>query len=333
MTANTAASIPLTGLLENTAYKFYFIAKDAANNVQAAVTAVPFTTLDGTAPVNSPAPTVASITTTGATASATINEAGTGYWQVQLASAAAPSVASLQSGGTSVAMTANTAASIPLTGLLENTAYKFYFIAKDAASNVQAVVSAVPFSTLALARTVTGTSGTVSFTGGSANCGYATTRFSPATNMAGSGSIGNAVATTPAVPSGYSFPYGVFGFITNSCGSSAALTFTATYPADLPTDMVFYKFGPTASNTTPHWYTHPFTRVDSKTISYTVTDGGAGDDDLVANGVVVDDGGPGFPLAVNTTAIPTLSEWALALLAMLMAGLGLRGAKRRQLGQ
>ena len=36
------------------------------------------------------------------------------------------------------------------------------------------------------------------------------------------------------------------------------------------------------------------------------------------------------PLSTGTQAIPTLSQWGLALLALLAAALGLRSARRRQ---
>ncbi len=61
----------------------------------------------------------------------------------------------------------------------------------------------------------------------------------------------------------------------------------------------------------------------------TITDGGLGDDDLAANGSIVDPGGPGFgPQA----PIPTLSEWAMALIAglLLMFGMGRLRRERDQ---
>jgi len=49
------------------------------------------------------------------------------------------------------------------------------------------------------------------------------------------------------------------------------------------------------------------------------TDGGLGDDDLAANGTLVDQGGPGAPGAgAGAAMVPTLSEWALLLLAALL---------------
>jgi hypothetical protein len=58
--------------------------------------------------------------------------------------------------------------------------------------------------------------------------------------------------------------------------------------------------------------------VSGDTITFSITDGSTGDDDLAANGAVVDQGGPGFP-AGGANPVPTLSEWAMALLAALLA--------------
>jgi len=49
-----------------------------------------------------------------------------------------------------------------------------------------------------------------------------------------------------------------------------------------------------------------------------VADGGLGDDDLTVNGTVVDPGG----LAIGDPGIPTLSEWMLLVLTLLLASTG-----------
>ncbi len=151
MTANVAASVNVGGLTASTDYKIYFVAKDAANNVQAAVQSVALTTTaapDTTAPTTTAAPSVSGTTHNSTTLSATINEAGTGYYLIQPAAAAAPTVAAVQA-GTSFAMTANVAASVNISGLTASTDYKIYFVAKDAANNVQAAVQSVALTTLA----------------------------------------------------------------------------------------------------------------------------------------------------------------------------------------
>jgi hypothetical protein len=103
---------------------------------------------DTTAPVTTAAPSVSATTNTTTSLSVTINEAGTGYYLVQAAAAAAPAVAAVQA-GTAFAMTANVAATPAISGLTISTAYKIYFVAKDAANNVQAAVQSVAVTTSA----------------------------------------------------------------------------------------------------------------------------------------------------------------------------------------
>ncbi|HEX4779747.1 MAG TPA: IPTL-CTERM sorting domain-containing protein [Usitatibacter sp.] len=161
---------------------------------------------------------------------------------------------------------------------------------------------------------------TASFTGGGATCSYASAAFIPLTGGAGSPPSGSA-------PGGYEFLYGLFDFTVAGCTPGSALAFTITYPNALPPGSVYWKYGPTAANATPHWYRLPAT-ISGSTASFTITDGGLGDDDLAANGGIVDQGGPGFPVAA-AIAVPTLSEWALILLAGLMAAMGWCALRRR----
>ena len=61
--------------------------------------------------------------------------------------------------------------------------------------------------------------------------------------------------------------------------------------------------------------------------TFTLVDGGLGDDDLAANGVIADQGGPGVPGApAAPMPVPTLSEWAMALLGLLLVATGVRRA-------
>jgi hypothetical protein len=87
----------------------------------------------------------------------------------------------------------------------------------------------------------------------------------------------------------------------------------------LPPGTRYWKYGPTADDPTPHWYVLPAT-LNGNTAIITITDGGLGDDDLVADGDIEDQGGPGVPGA-GATGIPTLGEWALLLFSTLFAGL------------
>ncbi len=92
------------------------------------------------------------------------------------------------------------------------------------------------------------------------------------------------------------FGHGLFSF-TNCCltaGSSA--TITIGLPSAVPVGTQYWKYGPTSSDPFDHWYQIPMGSDDGDdVITITLTDGGPGDDDLVSNGEIVDQGGPGWP--------------------------------------
>jgi hypothetical protein len=117
----------------------------------------------------------------------------------------------------------------------------------------------------------------------------------------------------------------MFDFSTASCTPAATLVFTVTYPTALPPGTQYWKYGPTATDPAPHWYVLPAT-FSGNTVTFSITDGGLGDDDLAANGAIVDQGGPGIP---GASAIPTLSEWAMLLLAALLVLTAGYGTRRR----
>lgn len=156
--------------------------------------------------------------------------------------------------------------------------------------------------------TATGTgNATAKVSGGGDTCGFAPTpQFV-------------AVSSVPAAPpAGYGFPHGLFDFTLANCAPGGTVTLTITYPSALPAGTVYWKYGPTPSNASPTWYQMPAATVAGNTATFTITDGSLGDDDLTANGGIVDQGGPGVPGAV---VIPTLSEWAMLLLLSLLIGL------------
>lgn len=130
---------------------------------------------------------------------------------------------------------------------------------------------------------------------------------------------------SPAVPppAGMSFPMGLFDLVAVSGVPGSSFTVKLTYPTLLPPGTQYWKFGPTLSNATPHWYAYPGAVISGNTITLTVVDGQQGDDDLQANAIILDPGGPAL-LAVTAggaTAIPSLSEWGRIVLVLLMASL------------
>ena len=141
-----------------------------------------------------------------------------------------------------------------------------------------------------------------------------------------------ATTTVPSLPPGTAFPHGLLNLKLTGGSAGTSATVAITYPSALPAGTVYWKYGRTASNTTAHWYPFAGAAIAGNTITLTLTDGADGDDDMTANGVITDPGGPGLPVASAATSIPTLSEWGMIILAGLMLLLGMcqlhRGRRR-----
>jgi trimeric autotransporter adhesin len=94
---------------------------------------------------------------------------------------------------------------------------------------------------------------------------------------------------------------------------------TIAYPGSLPANTQYWKYGPRPGNPTPSWYVLPAT-FNGNSVTFTITDGQLGDDDLIANGTIVDQGGPGVP---PPPTVPINARWLLAL-GLLITFLGTR---------
>ena len=209
---------------------------------------------------------------------------------------------------------------------LRQTSSASFSATTTATLTIGGVSGAFAVTTLAVTTSYTAPSATgtgniaASFTGG-AGCGYTVAQFIPLTGHAASPPAGSA-------PAGVSFPHGLFDFTAASCLiQGATLAFTITYPQALPPGAVYWKYGPAPGNAVPHWYQLPAV-IAGNTATFSITDGGLGDDDLAANGTIVDQGGPGVP-GGGASGIPTLSEWGLILLAGMLGVFGVVGMRRR----
>jgi hypothetical protein len=125
-------------------------------------------------------------------------------------------------------------------------------------------------------------------------------------------------------PPGVQFPYGLFEFSTAGCGIGETITIEIVYSEPLPPNTEYWKYGPEPGNAAPHWYPMPGAVVGSSSVTFMITDGEIGDDDLAANGVIVDQGGPG---GTFVSEIPTASDWALLLMALALLGIGWRATR------
>jgi hypothetical protein len=138
-----------------------------------------------------------------------------------------------------------------------------------------------------------------------------------------SASLVRAQSLPTAPPQGAAaYPLGVLDVRSTGCNTGAALKLNVTMPQPLPAGAQYWKYGPTAANPAPHWYAFKegFTVVSANSYTLEIQDGGLGDDDLQANGVVVD---PGGLMVLAPSAIPVWNFWGLAgtstLLLMAMA--------------
>ncbi|MCR5886727.1 choice-of-anchor D domain-containing protein [Hymenobacter sp. J193] len=170
-------SVAVTGLASSTNYKVYLVAEDNAATPNASSvytsTALAFTTnaADTTPPTFvTPLPAVSAATTTGATITSKLDEAGKTYFVVLPATAAAPTVANVKAGqdassttvavgakGTIINASTSFESSGTISGLSASTNYVVYLVAEDNAAtpNVQAGVTSVAFTTAAPAPVIT----------------------------------------------------------------------------------------------------------------------------------------------------------------------------------
>jgi RHS repeat-associated protein len=100
----------------------------------------------------------------------------------------------------------------------------------------------------------------------------------------------------PNGPAGVSYPTGFFSYEVHNVPTGSSTTVSLTLPAGTTPDS-FWKFGRTPVDTTPHWYRFTFDGttgavIQGNVITLRLVDGGRGDDDLVANGIIADPGAP-----------------------------------------
>ena len=157
-------------------------------------------------------------------------------------------------------------------------------------------------------------------TNGGGNTVYAVAKHEePFTSATGTGtvyidsdpsSIGNPTAVDPATlpdegKPNISFPHGLFSFNITGLDPGQTATVTITLPSPLPMTAEYWKYGSTQGNPTDHWYQIPMGDNDGdNVITIELTDGGLGDDDLTANGTIIEPGGPGYYIPVGGEAYP-----------------------------
>jgi hypothetical protein len=109
------------------------------------------------------------------------------------------------------------------------------------------------------------------------------------------------------------FPDGMFSFRITGVPVGGTVTVFITLPSGIPANGEYWKY-----DSTNGWYEIPYTLVSADTIAITLTDGGTGDSDGIANGTITDPGGLGCigPVA----PVPELAPLVLLGSGLLLLG-------------
>ena len=99
------------------------------------------------------------------------------------------------------------------------------------------------------------------------------------------------------MPSGYEFPDGLVSYQVIGVVPGSTITVKVTFPSGIPAGSKVYKVGPAGFKE----FGNP--AIQGNTVTLTLTDGGAGDSDGVANGVIVDPVGVAVPAASGTGSV------------------------------
>jgi len=117
-----------------------------------------------------------------------------------------------------------------------------------------------------------------------------------------------------------SFPYGMFRFALNGVTPGGAVQVTLFLSGSVPVDS-YWKYGKEPGDETVHPYEFmreedgPGAEINGNTIILHFIDGQKGDDGLIAEGTIVDDGGP----AVAAESIPALSKVGMIALIIFLS--------------
>jgi len=120
------------------------------------------------------------------------------------------------------------------------------------------------------------------------------------------------IDTLPNPSTPLAFPYGLFSFKIVGIPVGSTVTVTITLPGLVPTDTEYWKYQAGIG-----WYEIPIVSIIDNTITIQLTDGGLGDTDGVADGTIMDPGGPAISISAQALSVsPTLPQLKQAQLSL-----------------
>ncbi|MCG8069342.1 MAG: hypothetical protein JAY84_15935 [Candidatus Thiodiazotropha taylori] len=353
MTADVEAVFNMTGLTPATDYDVHFVGEDITP-AYSAISSASFTTLAYTAPVVSITDAATSITGSTAVSGGTVDTDGSDGAQPVTARGVCwstlmnPTTAdTCTSNGTGLgAFVSN------ISGLVPSTLYYVRAFATNGVGTgygpqISFTTAADDGDGVALAVEDAGPNGGDGNNDGTADSLQSNVSSLP--DATGSGyltlEVGGGCATAQAVaavdigsmpasdPFGYLYPYGLLEF-TLPCETADITVYYHIPGATSLVSSVYRKYGPVPpGGPSATWYTLPGVVYGTAnvggtmvaTASFTLADNVLGDD-TGDDGVIVDQGGPGFPGAARP--IPTLSNLVVLLLALLVGVVAVRSIRR-----
>ena len=191
----------------------------------------------------------------------------------------------------------------------------------DTANNTAAVILTANTGTNVTDKTFIGMTATgtgimtAKISGGGENC-----RFNPA----GTG-LQDAEGRLP-IPQDVRLSHGVFEYELIDCDVGGTITLTMTWP-DLQGLSGYLKYGPAPFIRAPQddWYAPLSLNISGNTVIYSIQEGGHGDNDQTANGIVRGLSGPHLRLfGSGAQSIPVFGRWGQLLLVIMLLLIGHR---------
>ena len=136
-------------------------------------------------------------------------------------------------------------------------------------------------------------------------------------------SVGTAPMPEVLPPPGVVFPLGLFSFAVEGLSAGSSTTVDLLLPPGQEPET-YFKYGPTPADTSPHWYEFladgtTGAEISGGRVTLQFVDGERGDDDLAADGRVVETGGPArlysflFPQIADGSLFPIQFKSTLVL--------------------